>query len=677
MVVRKRVGYGSRGRRIPTMPPVPNSARGKRSTRRKKEENDMSAFDLLATVAGTLIADQENSSNVPNICATKAKKWKSVKEEHSDEILPLKNATMEKDCFSGCLVGCGGICDFQRQANNCLIENSSKRSKAESELDSLTLKSKTLGRDSLVRCTRPCDTSSGLGIIPECGACGIHHPGSSSSPEDEQVQKDEPKVIRSQTEGHTAALDSLFDSIGQDGKPPALVSSDSSSCVPLCSHRKEHQTSSLCQGGVQYTADKDDDENSSGCTHPSTTENKDYKPQYQGNHRIRKLLASKIRKAARNKICGGFLSKKICGGMSKKGSKINLCGKKISARRQKVQRPIFSKKRLAQHTTSFAKEMLTEASGTSFSMQGRNKPCESEDYHVKLRIKSFNIPELFIEVPENATIGSLKRTVMDVVNSIMEGGLRVGVLLQGKDIQDDNKTLRQAGICHDKKLNNLDFTLECQRGQESPSGVITPEQMDYLSADIVEPLARMKCEEPFLESEVGDDNQQPMPAYRSRSLSDIYSVHCPVEMASQDTLANSQAIVPVAPAPSDAGALAIVPLCKSKRSEIGQRRTRRPFSVGEVEALVEAVEQLGTGRWRAVKMLAFDNIDHRTYVDLKDKWKTLVHTASISPQQRRGEPVPQELLDRVLSAQAYWSQQQAKSQDKPRGKAPLLEICPP
>lgn len=32
-----------------------------------------------------------------------------------------------------------------------------------------------------------------------------------------------------------------------------------------------------------------------------------------------------------------------------------------------------------------------------------------------------------------------------------------------------------------------------------------------------------------------------------------------------------------------------------------------------------------------------------------------MHTARISPQQRRGEPVPQELLDRVLTAQAYWS----------------------
>ena len=109
-------------------------------------------------------------------------------------------------------------------------------------------------------------------------------------------------------------------------------------------------------------------------------------------------------------------------------------------------------------------------------------------------------------------------------------------------------------------------------------------------------ISRMKCEEPFPEADVGDDNQQSKAPYRSRSLSDLYSVHCPVEMASQDTSASSQAIIPVSPAPSDMGALAIVPLCKSKRSEIGQRRIRRPFTVGEVETLVGAVEQLGTGR---------------------------------------------------------------------------------
>lgn len=52
---------------------------------------------------------------------------------------------------------------------------------------------------------------------------------------------------------------------------------------------------------------------------------------------------------------------------------------------------------------------------------------------------------------------------------------------------------------------------------------------------------------------------------------------------------------------------------------------------------------------------------------MQDKWKTLVHTAKISPQQRRGEPVPQELLDRVLAAHSYWCQHQAKQHGKHQG----------
>ncbi|MCI74784.1 telomere repeat-binding protein 4-like, partial [Trifolium medium] len=39
--------------------------------------------------------------------------------------------------------------------------------------------------------------------------------------------------------------------------------------------------------------------------------------------------------------------------------------------------------------------------------------------------------------------------------------------------------------------------------------------------------------------------------------------------------------------------------------------------VSEVEALVHAVEEVGTGRWRDVKLRCFENADHRTYVDLK------------------------------------------------------------
>ena len=65
---------------------------------------------------------------------------------------------------------------------------------------------------------------------------------------------------------------------------------------------------------------------------------------------------------------------------------------------------------------------------------------------------------------------------------------------------------------------------------------------------------------------------------------------------SMDKSSNSKALVAV-PA-MNVEALAVVPAHqKSKRSEIAQRRIRRPFSVTEVESLVHAVEKLGTGRY--------------------------------------------------------------------------------
>jgi len=152
--------------------------------------------------------------------------------------------------------------------------------------------------------------------------------------------------------------------------------------------------------------------------------------------------------------------------------------------------------------------------------------------------------------------------------------------------------------------------------------------------------------------------------------SDHDSVQSPADTLSLDKTAEDARPLIVIPSMS-VEALPTVPVRKPRQSDMVQRRIRRPFSVSEVEALVQAVEKLGTGRWRDVKIRAFDNAKHRTYVDLKDKWKTLVHTAKISPQQRRGEPVPQELLDRVLSAHAYWTQQQAKLQ----GKSPAAEAC--
>lgn len=77
--------------------------------------------------------------------------------------------------------------------------------------------------------------------------------------------------------------------------------------------------------------------------------------------------------------------------------------------------------------------------------------------------------------------------------------------------------------------------------------------------------------------------------------SDHDSAPSPTDMSVDKSTTDSRALVAV---PSvNVETLAVVPVHrKSKRSEVVQRRIRRPFSVAEVEALVQAVEKLGTGR---------------------------------------------------------------------------------
>uniref|UniRef100_A0A0D3FC33 Telomere-binding protein 1 n=1 Tax=Oryza barthii TaxID=65489 RepID=A0A0D3FC33_9ORYZ len=604
----------------------------KRSTRIRKKQ--MYALDLLATAAEKLLADQDNLSSGPNINETPegyVTSMKPVKAEQFDEAFPLRSVAVKKDDCKGCTVGCAGICGFLRQANMCLAENSSTQNLADSVLESLTAKPDVLAKDSFVSSKKSCRLGFGLGTIPEYGSVGVCQPWSTRSAEVKQVHRARPTAIRSQEDSDAAALCALVETMDLDTKPLAEASSGSNSGVHICGHDRGHNSHPSCLAKVQHAADRDDDENSSGCVHPSTSgNNRGYIPHYIGDRRIRRLFASRLRKAARNRICGE---------MSCKGNKLSLCEKKMPTTRRRVQQTTLKRKRLAQ--------LYSEKSSDE----------------VKLTIKSFNIPELLIEIPENATVGSLKKTVSDAVTTIIERGLRVGILLQGKNIQNDNKTLRQAGICRGKKLDDIGFTLECEAGQDSHPGVIVPEEMDFVGASVMDKSATVKCEEPA-------ENQQLMQDFPGCSLSDPGSVDYPVEWSTQETSASSQAIVPFAD--PNSLVLANVPLSRSKRPDFGQRRIRRPFTVAEVELLVEAVEHLGTGRWRDVKFRAFENVHHRTYVDLKDKWKTLVHTASIAPQQRRGAPVPQELLDRVLAAQAYWSEQQAKL----HGDPPVPEICP-
>ena len=94
-----------------------------------------------------------------------------------------------------------------------------------------------------------------------------------------------------------------------------------------------------------------------------------------------------------------------------------------------------------------------------------------------------------------------------------------------------------------------------------------------------------------------DPSPEPhMPNLGNFVESDHDSAPSPSDMSFEKSTTDSKALVAV-PAMS-VDALAVVPAQrKSKRYEVVQRRIRRPFSVAEVEALVQAVEKLGTGRY--------------------------------------------------------------------------------
>ena len=77
--------------------------------------------------------------------------------------------------------------------------------------------------------------------------------------------------------------------------------------------------------------------------------------------------------------------------------------------------------------------------------------------------------------------------------------------------------------------------------------------------------------------------------------SDHDSAPSPAEISAEKGRVDSRALVALPEETPEA--LAMIPAQhKSKRAEMAQRRIRRPFSVAEVEALVQAVEKFGTGR---------------------------------------------------------------------------------
>ena len=78
---------------------------------------------------------------------------------------------------------------------------------------------------------------------------------------------------------------------------------------------------------------------------------------------------------------------------------------------------------------------------------------------------------------------------MEAVTAALRGGFRIGVILQGKKVRDDSKTLLQTGISHDNQLDALGFTLEPISSQSLPT-VCAADSLHVRSVDKPQPLTR-------------------------------------------------------------------------------------------------------------------------------------------------------------------------------------------
>jgi hypothetical protein len=95
-----------------------------------------------------------------------------------------------------------------------------------------------------------------------------------------------------------------------------------------------------------------------------------------------------------------------------------------------------------------------------------------------------------------------------------------------------------------------------------------------------------------------------------------------------------------------------------------------PWALEEAEALVDGVQRCGGGKWADIKKLGFPAIEHRTAVDLKDKWRNLLRIAMLphQPAKSAGDKkreIPSGLLQRVRDLAAKQAKKAAADGRRP------------
>lgn len=262
----------------------------------------MCAFDLLAIVAGKLLLDRESAPSSSNTSANKdqcANVNNTVKKEWQEEEKPSKVEAHDQGSPCRNFVVSELVTQVHEQNRSC-----KGYPPTQNDLD--------LGFASAVNTSDCADRFNAEKLLNskskseirtlaskvEVGFAGYGDFGNyKREGETNRLVKDEPHNSGKVLNGTVANMCSLEDPVVWDGKPPVLISSDSSTKVPLCGNHIPHSSYPTSRDNVNVVS-RDDDENSSGCTHPIPTKKLFRPPPRIGDRRIRKILASKYWKIA-------------------------------------------------------------------------------------------------------------------------------------------------------------------------------------------------------------------------------------------------------------------------------------------------------------------------------------------------------------------------------------------
>lgn len=246
----------------------------------------MCAFDLLVAVAGKLSSESENSTLSPSCIIGRSKEVAKLdllcnKEDLKTEIPDLlSNTVLAPEIV------------IKKQVT--YASNELPQASKPEHLEPLGLRMKSKIHDTAAGGS----ALSNSGISVGCSAyAGIYRSGLIRKSSENRLELD--------------AMDmySLEDPMDLDVKPPAPASSDSSAGVPVCRDNPCSSSMPKHESGMEHIVHRDDDDNSSGCTHPNTITNKASRPtNCIGDRGKRKFSTSKYWKAAINMSKYGQIS---------------------------------------------------------------------------------------------------------------------------------------------------------------------------------------------------------------------------------------------------------------------------------------------------------------------------------------------------------------------------------